>query len=192
MLRLSKTRYSVFSAIMLILLTTFSHAYSDDSTLADKLNDNDLQASIERGKAKSATCIACHGVDGISVIPTYPNLAGQIPTFIYSQLQQFKSGDRENAIMAGQVLSLSDEDMMDIDNYYSSLSPSISPVIIDENNEELIEKIKQGEKLYRGGDAKFEIAACMSCHLISGNGIPNQYPKISNQPIEYLQKQLTD
>lgn len=80
-------------------------------------------ADIEAGKAKSATCAACHGANGISAIPTYPNLAGQKPLYIVAQLKAFKSGERKNAIMAPMAAMLSDQDMENIAAYYASLKP---------------------------------------------------------------------
>ena len=78
-------------------------------------------ADIEAGKAKSATCAACHGANGISAIPTYPNLAGQKPAYIVQQLKAFKSGERKNAIMAPMAAMLSDQDMENLAAYYASL-----------------------------------------------------------------------
>lgn len=78
-------------------------------------------ADIEAGKAKAATCAACHGANGISAIPTYPNLAGQKPLYIIAQLKAFKSGERKNAMMAPMASMLSDEDMENIAAYYASL-----------------------------------------------------------------------
>ena len=67
----------------------------------------------DAGKAKSVVWAACHGVQGISLIPVNPNLAGQVPGYIAAQLAVFKSGERANAIMAGQSAGLSAEDMAD-------------------------------------------------------------------------------
>lgn len=76
------------------------------------------------GKALSATCAACHGADGISAIPTYPNLAGQKEAYIAAQLAAFKSGERKGAnaaIMAPMAAGLSDQAMKDLAAYYSQL-----------------------------------------------------------------------
>ncbi len=75
--------------------------------------------NAEAGKAKSATCAACHGEDGVSATPTFPNLAGQYSDYLYHALKDYKSGKRKNAIMAGQVQNLSDEDMADLAAYFS-------------------------------------------------------------------------
>ena len=76
------------------------------------------------GKAKAATCIACHGENGVSLIPNYPNLAGQKVDYIVAQLQAFKSGERKgasSAIMAPMAAGLSEQDMMDLAAYFSGL-----------------------------------------------------------------------
>lgn len=76
------------------------------------------------GKAKSAVCAACHGANGVSAIPNYPNLAGQKEAYIVSQLQAFKSGERKganSAIMAPMAAGLSDADMANLAAFYSQM-----------------------------------------------------------------------
>lgn len=79
-----------------------------------------------KGKAKSASCVACHGADGVGTSPIYPNLAGQKEQYILSQLKAFKSGERKNPIMAPMAQPLSDQDMEDLAAYYSSLGSADS------------------------------------------------------------------
>jgi cytochrome c553 len=141
----------------------------------------------EKGKAKSAVCAACHGADGNGVEgqTTYPKLAHQVPGYIAAQLKDFKSGKRQDPIMLGMVAALSEEDMYDLDAYYSNLKPA--PSGIRPEDEELA---RIGEKLYRGGDTRYGISACMSCHGPTGEGIPIQYPNLSGQHADYIEKQL--
>lgn len=140
----------------------------------------------EAGQVKSVVCAACHGVQGISSLSVNPNLAGQVPGYISAQLAAFKSGERANPIMAGQSVGLSDEDMADLDAYYSSLVPNIE-VKLTEQDKELAEA---GAKIYRGGFADRGITACMACHGPSGHGIPKNYPRVSAQHKEYLEQSL--
>ena len=140
----------------------------------------------EAGKLKSATCVACHGADGNSSIPLYPNLAGQVPGYISAQLQAFKEGTRNNAIMMGQSINLSKEDMDDLDAYYASLPAKVTSNLTEAD----IELAAIGEKIYRGGYEERGISACMSCHGPSGHGIPKNYPRVSAQHKEYLEQQL--
>ena len=57
------------------------------------------EGSAQAGQAKAATCVACHGVDGNSVNPEWPSIAGQHSTYIVKQLKAFKSGVRQNVLM---------------------------------------------------------------------------------------------
>lgn len=75
---------------------------------------------IAAGKAKSATCAACHGAEGISAIPMYPNLAGQKKAYLVKQLKDFKSGARKDPVMGAMAMPLSDEDIANVAAYYSS------------------------------------------------------------------------
>ena len=77
------------------------------------------KGNAEAGKAKSATCAACHGSDGNSPTPNFPKLAGQHQDYLYHSLKDYKSGKRKNAIMAGQVQNLSESDMADLTAYFS-------------------------------------------------------------------------
>lgn len=74
------------------------------------------------GKARSVTCAACHGQDGISLVPSYPNLAGQKKDYLVSALNAYKSGARTNPLMQPMVASLSDEDIQNLAAYYAELN----------------------------------------------------------------------
>lgn len=75
----------------------------------------------DAGKAKSAVCAACHGIEGVSSLEIYPNLAGQKEAYLAGQLQHFRDGERENPIMAPMAKPLSDDDIADLAAYYASL-----------------------------------------------------------------------
>lgn len=84
-------------------------------------------ADIEAGKAKSATCVACHGQNGISMVPMYPNLAGQKAQYLESSLKAYRSQERKGgnaAIMWGLAAPLSDDDIANLAAYYASLDPA--------------------------------------------------------------------
>ena len=151
-----------------------------------------FDGNAEAGKAKSTTCVACHGTDGNSQVDMYPKIAGQHASYLYKQLKEFKLGietggkqGRDNAIMFGMVAGLSDQDMKDLAAYYSSqkMKPGSTPENV----------ISAGEKLYRGGDAERGIAACIACHGPRGNGsgLAN-FPKIAFQNATYLKTTLTE
>ena len=73
------------------------------------------------GKAKSVTCAACHGANGISSNDIWPNLAGQKQGYLIAQLKAFRSGKRSDPMMAPMVATLSDTDIDDLAAYFSSL-----------------------------------------------------------------------
>ena len=74
----------------------------------------------EAGRKKSTPCAACHGPNGVSASPEFPNLAGQYPDYLQSALTHYKVGKRKNPIMQAQVANLSPKDMMDLAAYFSS------------------------------------------------------------------------
>jgi cytochrome c553 len=137
------------------------------------------------GQTKSAICSACHGTDGNSNNSMYPSLAGQVPGYITQQLSNFKSGIRSNAIMAGITQLLTDEDMANLDAWYSSQQPTVYAITDDQ-----LETAQLGQKLYRGGYPAMEIPACMGCHGPTGSGIPPMFPRLAGQITEYTETQL--
>lgn len=83
-----------------------------------------IAGDIAAGKAKSVVCASCHGANGISAIPNYPNLAGQKEQYLIDQLKLFKSGQRSGgnaAIMAPMAMPLTDADIANLAAYYASL-----------------------------------------------------------------------
>ncbi|MBY4952828.1 MULTISPECIES: cytochrome c [unclassified Pantoea] len=86
------------------------------------LADGDVNA----GAQKAASCMACHGAEGKSAVPLYPNLAGQHAPYLLHSLQAYKKGERSGGqaeVMKAFVAGLSDQDMADLSAYYSSLKP---------------------------------------------------------------------
>ncbi len=71
------------------------------------------------------TCVACHGPDGIGLLPEYPNLAGQHEDYIRQALRAYKSGARKNPIMSGMAAPLTEQDIQELAKYYSSQRPSL-------------------------------------------------------------------
>ena len=57
----------------------------------------------EAGKAKSTVCAACHGQNGISASPIWPNLAGQKEAYLVKQIKAFRDGTRKDPSMAPMV-----------------------------------------------------------------------------------------
>ena len=100
--------------MMKTLLITISVATALVSAAANAAGDP------KAGETKSAVCLACHGPNGNSIVPTWPKLAGQHSEYLYKQLMDFKSEARKNEQMSPQVVPLNDQDFQDLAAYFSS------------------------------------------------------------------------
>ena len=138
---------------------------------------------LAKGAATAAVCSACHSIDGSRGSPAQPILQGQHPEYLVKQLHEFKSGARNNAIMRGFASTLSDEDMKNVAAFYASkqAKPGFA---------KSADTVALGEKIYRGGIAERQIAACAACHSPNGAGLPAQYPRLSGQHADYTEAQL--
>jgi cytochrome c553 len=77
---------------------------------------------VEAGKAKANTiCASCHGPDGISAIPNYPNLKGQKEAYLKKALNDYKTGARKDPTMSAMAAPLTEEEIANLAAYYSSL-----------------------------------------------------------------------
>jgi cytochrome c553 len=83
-------------------------------------------ADVEQGRAKSLGCQACHGSNGIGTAPDIPNLAGQKPAYITAQLAAFRSKDRKHDLMNAMAAQLSDGDIENLAEFWSSLPVVLS------------------------------------------------------------------
>jgi cytochrome c553 len=147
--------------------------------------DKPGKPDLAKGEATfAAVCAACHGADGNSGTPAYPKLAQQHPEYMVKQLQEFKSGKRVNPLMVGFAAMLSDEDMRNV-AYWVSTKKAKEGSASDKA------LVQLGERIYRGGIADRQIAACAGCHSPTGSGIPAQYPRLSGQHADYAAAQLT-
>lgn len=141
------------------------------------------QGSVEAGRTKAVTCAACHGVDGNSVTPDWPVLAGQHADYIVRQINAFKNGDRVNVTMKPFADMLSDQDARDVAAYFASQTPApkgADPALIS-----------LGQQIYRGGIPDRGVAACIACHGPAGDGNPlAAYPRIAGQHATYVTSTL--
>jgi len=137
----------------------------------------------DAGREKAAICAACHGMDGNSMVPNWPKIAGQHADYLERQLNLIKNGSRPVPEMAGIAMSLSDQDMADLAAYFAS-QPAKAGV-----SDETLKS--SGERLYRGGNSATDIPACMSCHGPAGEGNPLAgYPSLAGQHSVYSEKML--
>ncbi len=78
-------------------------------------------ADANAGKARAAQCAACHGADGIAVLPEAPNLAGQVEGYLVKTLKDYRSGARKHEQMSVMAKTLSDRDIENLAAYYHQL-----------------------------------------------------------------------
>ncbi len=114
-------------------------------------------ANVDAGKVRSAACIGCHGPEGISLNPLYPNLAGQSAEYLANQINAFRNGERGNAIMSPMAKSLSDEDVQDVAAYYASLKQDLGAPLTTGNEREELTAI--AEKIVASVEAMYQGAA---------------------------------
>jgi len=139
---------------------------------------------LTQGSAKyTAVCAACHGADGNSGTPANPKLAQQHPEYLIKQLQEFKNGKRPSPVMQAFAAQLSDADMKNI-AYWAGSQKAKAGFAKDK------ELVALGERIYRGGIADRQVAACAGCHSPNGAGVPSQYPRLSGQHADYTTAQL--
>jgi cytochrome c553 len=139
--------------------------------------------SVEAGQAKSATCMACHGVDGNSPSPEWPSIAGQHAPYLERQLKAFKSGERTNDLMSPMAMILSDEDMADLAAYFSAQKAR--------GGETEPSKLALGQRVYRAGNVDAGVMACTACHGPTGTGNPMAgYASVQGQHATYVAAQL--
>lgn len=144
-----------------------------------------LQGDAEAGQGKVAVCAACHGNDGNSIMPNWPNLAGQGERYLLKQLVEIKEGVRVVPEMTAIVANMSEQDLADAAAYYASQTPALG--VADP------ELAARGEAIYRGGDLATGLPACTGCHSPTGQGNdPAAYPQLAGQHATYTAKQLTD
>ena len=162
---------SILAIVFFVSINLINPAYSSD---------------IDKGKELSVSCAACHGDNGISVNPVWPKLAGQNPKYLASQLYEFRKGaegNRNNAVMYGIAVTLSDSDIEDLSAYYASLKPNVG--LTQDKYLEL------GRDMYRGGNMDIKIQACISCHGPNGQGnYAAAIPMLSGQHSQYTYQQL--
>lgn len=135
------------------------------------------------GKNKSMICSTCHGTEGISIAPNWPNLAGQHESYLKKQISEFKAEKRIDQSMAPMVANLSDEDIADLAAYYASLENK--PAAVKE------QFVALGQEIYtRGAEG---VTACTACHGPQGNGLAAAgFPAVTGQKVDYAIKQLKD
>jgi cbb3-type cytochrome c oxidase subunit III len=135
------------------------------------------------GKAKAATCGACHGADGNSLAPSFPKIAAQGERYLVKQITEIKNGDRQVPQMMGFVAGLNETDIADIAAYFASQSTAsgaADPALVE-----------AGKRLFLGGNEATGVPACIACHGADGKGMAAAgFPRLAGQHAAYTETQL--
>ncbi|HEV7817423.1 MAG TPA: c-type cytochrome [Janthinobacterium sp.] len=133
-------------------------------------------ANAAAGETKAQTCFACHGPAGNSATPAFPSLAGQPRQFIMLELFQFREGKRKNELMSPLAAPLSNADLTDLADYFST--QSITPG-----------SVKTPPAIADAGKALAVKNNCINCHAANLMG-QQQMPRLAGQQKDYLRTQL--
>ena len=141
-----------------------------------------IEGDVERGQQLSNTCAACHGADGNSASPAFPNIAGQPFKYTAYQLEAYRDGGRDNAVMAPHAADLSDQDIADLAAFYAAQTREVTPE--NETGSEL------GQRIYEMG-RDGGVASCASCHGKLGQGnIAAGFPQLRGLTEAYTRESL--
>lgn len=127
-------------------------------------------ALVEEGRKAAFFCANCHGEQGVSRYGEVPNLAGQHPAYVLTQIEAFLAGTRKDAFMQGLMKVLSERDKAAIAVHYAS-SPALQP------------------KASAGAGAKLYAQYCAHCHQADAGGAET-FPRLAGQQSEYLRRSL--
>lgn len=162
-----------------LLMAGTAHAADANTDRVTDSQKTQLQKTIE-------TCSACHGPNGRSVAPTFPNLAAQTAPYIELQLHAFKDQTRADpdaqAYMWGMASQLGDPLISALAAYFSAQTAAAG-------KKASATLIAQGKQIFMEGVPGRQIPACASCHgaQAQGNG---PFPRLAGQHAPYLLKQL--
>ena len=136
----------------------------------------------QKGQELAKSCAGCHGSSGISSMPNTPSLAGQLPNYIFKQLQDYADDSRQNPVMSGLAKSISKQDAADLAAWFASLPPAFqsdAPVVYE-----------NAEKLVKNGSNDRLLPPCEVCHGGKGQGQKMDIPRLSGQDAGYLSATL--
>ncbi len=137
-----------------------------------------LSCTEAQAPEKLALCITCHGLDGIAIQKSWPNLNGQSARYMLKQLQDYKSGRRASPLMQAYAKLLDDQDMLKLVQFYANLPADTS-------------QKPYTPSIYHQGNMQKRIPACSACHGPQGLGNDSaKFPKLAGQNQAYIIEQL--
>jgi cytochrome c553 len=132
-------------------------------------------------------CSNCHGIDGNSVSPNFPNLAAQQKGYLAAQLEGFRKPGRSDPAgfeyMWGLSRHLTDKQIGELADYFAAqvlVSPRAGKS----------QQATMGKQIFEDGLPAQAIPSCKSCHGEQGEGMAGVAPRIAHQHADYIVKQL--
>lgn len=173
-------------SLFVALLAVSSVSYAAEEKAAPKADPAKGEALYVNGDSgrNIVACVSCHGAAGNSTIVQNPKLAAQHAEYIFKQLVDFKSPQRNNPVMSPISKALTEDEMKNIAAYLVNQTEKPGAA----KNKDTVEF---GKKIYRAGIVEKNIPACAGCHAPNGVGIPAQFARLGGQHQEYTAAQLT-
>lgn len=179
----SKLLFAISALLTAVITTTGAQAAEAGMTERERImaeidkdihNQQAMDQAIRRGQERSVLCGHCHGVDGNSLKPDIPNLAGQNPAYIIEQIGKFIDGTRKNFVMQTLASDFTFQDKVNLAVYFTS--QKLKPV---DGADPLL--AVNGERIYK--------SVCFRCHGADGRG-EEGYSRLAGQKIEYVKMTL--
>lgn len=161
-------------------------------SLLDLRQQLPVDGNAQAGSEHAAQCAGCHGPSGISLVPTYPNIAGQRAAYAFWQLLAYKARNEPDNPMTPVLQPLDEQDLRDLAAYYAGLDPDppalVEPEPIDPD------EATRGAELFARGDAQRGIVGCQGCHGEDARGraqLPASWPRLRGQSPGWTAIKLT-
>jgi len=134
-------------------------------------------------------CVSCHGMNGLGNPNIAPIISGMDKNYLVEQINNFKNGERKNALMTSLVTTLTTpESVQQVAAFFAALpAPTIRNI---EKRGDNVIITDPARKLVYQGDWDRNIPACATCHGPSGLGV-NHFPRLASQHADYISQQLT-
>ncbi len=174
-------------SVLVAMLALSSVAHAAEEKKAVKADPAKGEALYTKGDASRnlVACVSCHGAAGNSTIVQNPKLAGQHEAYLFKQLADFRTPQRNNPIMTPISKALTDDDMRNLAAY-------LGTQVQKPGAAKSKETIEIGKQIYRAGIAEKNVPACAGCHAPNGAGIPAQFARLGGQHQEYTAAQLVN
>ncbi|HEV2609681.1 MAG TPA: c-type cytochrome [Noviherbaspirillum sp.] len=174
-------------SVLVAMLALSSVAHAAEEKKAPKADPAKGEALYTKGDASRnlVACVSCHGAAGNSTIVQNPKLAGQHEAYLFKQLADFRTPERNNPIMTPISKALTDDDMRNLSAYLVTQAQKPGAAKSKET-------IEIGKQIYRAGIAEKNVPACAGCHAPNGAGIPAQFARLGGQHQEYTAAQLVN